>query len=108
MRLLAVAGVAGLIAVLAGPAAYALTPLGHTIEGGNPLAGPTAGGGVGGSGFGPARVRAARPRPALTAPQAALPADMAVSAPGGLPPVAEPAPGTDAGGRGRVRRDDGQ
>jgi 4-amino-4-deoxy-L-arabinose transferase-like glycosyltransferase len=47
-RLLAVAGVTGLIAVLAGPAAYAVTPLAHTIQGSNPLAGPTAGGGAGG------------------------------------------------------------
>jgi hypothetical protein len=47
-RLLAVAGVTGLIAVLAGPAAYAVTPLAHTIQGSNPLAGPTAGGGAAG------------------------------------------------------------
>jgi 4-amino-4-deoxy-L-arabinose transferase-like glycosyltransferase len=47
-RLAAVAGVAGLIAMLAGPAAYAVTPLGKTIEGSNPLAGPTAGNGLGG------------------------------------------------------------
>jgi hypothetical protein len=47
-RLLAVAGVTGLIAVLAGPAAYAVTPLAHAIQGSNPLAGPTAGGGPGG------------------------------------------------------------
>ena len=51
-RLLAVAGVAGLIAVLAGPAAYAVTPLAQTTEGSNPLAGPTAGGGLGGFGAG--------------------------------------------------------
>ncbi len=49
-RLLAVAGVAGLIAVLAGPAAYAATPLSRTIEGTNPVAGPTAGGAFGGLG----------------------------------------------------------
>jgi hypothetical protein len=47
-RLLAAAGVTGLIAVLAGPAAYAVTPLAHTIQGSNPLAGPTTGGGAGG------------------------------------------------------------
>jgi hypothetical protein len=51
-RLLALAGVAGLIAVLAGPAAYAVTPLSRTISGNNPLAGPTAGGGAGGFGGG--------------------------------------------------------
>jgi 4-amino-4-deoxy-L-arabinose transferase-like glycosyltransferase len=51
-RLLALAGIAGLIAVLAGPAAYAVTPLSQTISGSNPLAGPTAGGGVGGFGGG--------------------------------------------------------
>jgi len=51
-RLLALAGVAGLIAVLAGPAAYAVTPLSQTISGSNPLAGPTAGGGAGGFGGG--------------------------------------------------------
>ncbi len=44
---LAAAGVAGLIAVLAGPAAYAVTPLSQAIAGSNPLAGPTAGGGTG-------------------------------------------------------------
>jgi hypothetical protein len=47
-----VAGVAGLIAVLAGPAAYAVTPLSKTTEGSNPVAGPTAGGGLGGLGGG--------------------------------------------------------
>jgi len=51
-RLFAVAGVAGLIAVLAGPAAYSATPLSQTISGSNPLAGPTAGGGFGAGGAG--------------------------------------------------------
>ena len=52
-RLLAAAGVAGLIAVLAGPAAYAVTPLSHTIQGTNPVAGPSAGGAGGAfGGFG--------------------------------------------------------
>jgi 4-amino-4-deoxy-L-arabinose transferase-like glycosyltransferase len=52
--LLVVAAVAGLIAVFAGPAAYAVTPLSKAIEGNNPTAGPTAGGGggFGGGGFG--------------------------------------------------------
>jgi hypothetical protein len=45
--LLITAGVTGLIAVLAGPAASAATPLATTISGNNPLAGPTAGGGGG-------------------------------------------------------------
>ena len=50
--LLVVAGVTGLIAILAGPAAYAATPLSQTIEGSNPLAGPSSGaGGFGGAGF---------------------------------------------------------
>ena len=49
-RLLIPAGVAGLIAVLAGPAAYAATPLSHAINGTNPVAGPTSGGGFGGPG----------------------------------------------------------
>jgi 4-amino-4-deoxy-L-arabinose transferase-like glycosyltransferase len=49
-RLLIPAGVAGLIAVLAGPAAYAATPLSHAISGNNPVAGPTAGGGFAGPG----------------------------------------------------------
>jgi 4-amino-4-deoxy-L-arabinose transferase-like glycosyltransferase len=49
-RLLVVSGVAGLIAVLAGPAAYAATPLLTTIAGVNPVAGPSAGGGFGGFG----------------------------------------------------------
>jgi 4-amino-4-deoxy-L-arabinose transferase-like glycosyltransferase len=49
--LFAVAGVVGLVAVLAGPAAYAVTPLANTISGSNPLAGPTAGGGGFAGGF---------------------------------------------------------
>jgi 4-amino-4-deoxy-L-arabinose transferase-like glycosyltransferase len=49
--LLVVAAVAGLIAVLAGPAAYAVTPLSTTIQGVNPVAGPSAGGGFGGFGI---------------------------------------------------------
>jgi 4-amino-4-deoxy-L-arabinose transferase-like glycosyltransferase len=49
-RLLIPAGVAGLIAVLAGPAAYAATPLSAAISGNNPVAGPTAGGGFAGLG----------------------------------------------------------
>jgi len=48
--LLALAGAAGLIAVLAGPAAYAATPLSRPIEGTNPVAGPSAGGTFGGPG----------------------------------------------------------
>lgn len=40
--LLVTAGVAVLVAVLAGPAAYAATPLTMTISGNNPLAGPAA------------------------------------------------------------------
>jgi hypothetical protein len=50
--LLAAAGVAGLVAALAGPAAYAATPLSQTISGNNPLAGPPAGGGIGAGGIG--------------------------------------------------------
>jgi 4-amino-4-deoxy-L-arabinose transferase-like glycosyltransferase len=49
-RLLVVSGVAGLIAVLAGPAAYAVTPLLSTVAGVNPVAGPSASGGFGGFG----------------------------------------------------------
>jgi 4-amino-4-deoxy-L-arabinose transferase-like glycosyltransferase len=48
-RLLVLAGVAGLIAVLAGPAAYAATPLSHVIQGTNPVAGPSAGSAFGGA-----------------------------------------------------------
>jgi 4-amino-4-deoxy-L-arabinose transferase-like glycosyltransferase len=51
-RLFAVAGVIGLIAVCAGPAAYSATPLSQTIAGSNPTAGPTSGGGLGGFGAG--------------------------------------------------------
>jgi 4-amino-4-deoxy-L-arabinose transferase-like glycosyltransferase len=50
--LLAVAGVTGIIAVLAGPAAFAVTPLASAIQGVNPVAGPSAGGGFGGGAFG--------------------------------------------------------
>jgi len=48
---LVVAGVTGIIAVLAGPAAYAVTPLASAIQGVNPVAGPSAGG-FGGGAFG--------------------------------------------------------
>jgi 4-amino-4-deoxy-L-arabinose transferase-like glycosyltransferase len=42
-RFIAMAGAAGLVAVLAGPAAYAASPLSQPISGSNPLAGPAAG-----------------------------------------------------------------
>lgn len=45
--LLVLAGITGLVAILAGPAAYAVTPLSKAIAGGNPLAGPAAGTGGG-------------------------------------------------------------
>ena len=57
--LLPFAAVAGLVGVLAGPAAYAIATVGNTLTGGNPLAGPASantglagapGGGFGGSG----------------------------------------------------------
>jgi 4-amino-4-deoxy-L-arabinose transferase-like glycosyltransferase len=44
--------VAGAIAVLAGPAAYAADNLGHALNGNNVLAGPTSAGGMGGPGGG--------------------------------------------------------
>ncbi|GAA3411912.1 glycosyltransferase family 39 protein [Streptosporangium vulgare] len=47
-RIAAVALTAGLVAVLAGPAAYALTPLGSPVNGTNPTAGPAGSGGFGG------------------------------------------------------------
>jgi 4-amino-4-deoxy-L-arabinose transferase-like glycosyltransferase len=54
--LLVLAGIAGFVAILAGPAAYAATPLSAAIEGNNPLAGPASGAG---GGFGlPAGARA--------------------------------------------------
>jgi len=53
-RLFAAAGVTGLIAVLAGPTAYAVTPLSQTIAGSNPVAGPTADGAADGFIGGPA------------------------------------------------------
>ena len=56
-RLFALAGVAGLIAILAGPAAYAATPLSRPIAGTNPVAGPTAGGAFGGLGISAAALR---------------------------------------------------
>ncbi|GIH99297.1 glycosyltransferase family 39 protein [Planobispora takensis] len=49
LRISAVALAAGLSAGLAGPAAYAVTPLGSAVNGTNPTAGP-AGGGFGGPG----------------------------------------------------------
>ncbi|WP_084960401.1 ArnT family glycosyltransferase [Thermoactinospora rubra] len=43
VRLAAAGAVAGLLAGLAGPAAYAVTPVGQPINGTNPLAGPASG-----------------------------------------------------------------
>ncbi|MGW0586971.1 glycosyltransferase family 39 protein [Streptosporangium sp. NPDC002607] len=48
LRIAAVALTAGLAAGLAGPAAYALTPLGSAVNGTNPTAGPAGSGGFGG------------------------------------------------------------
>jgi 4-amino-4-deoxy-L-arabinose transferase-like glycosyltransferase len=59
-RLLPLAAVAGLVAVLAGPASYSIASVGDTLSGGNPLAGPASaesglargpGGGFPGGGF---------------------------------------------------------
>ncbi|MEV8632725.1 glycosyltransferase family 39 protein [Streptosporangium sp. NPDC051023] len=47
-RFSVVALVAGLVAGLAGPTAYALTPLGSAVNGTNPTAGPEGSGGFGG------------------------------------------------------------
>ncbi|WP_433517709.1 ArnT family glycosyltransferase [Nonomuraea sp. CA-143628] len=49
VRLVAVALAAAMIAGLAGPAAYAVSPLGSQVNGSNPTAGPS----TGGMGFGP-------------------------------------------------------
>ncbi|MEQ4717611.1 hypothetical protein [Nonomuraea sp. B19D2] len=59
-RLAAVALVAGLFGSLAGPTAYALTPLSSAVQGTNPTAGPAGSGGFGG---------ARQERPALPAGQ---------------------------------------
>lgn len=48
LRIAAVALATGLAAGLAGPAAYALTPLGSAVNGTNPTAGPAGSGGFGG------------------------------------------------------------
>ncbi|WP_068924457.1 glycosyltransferase family 39 protein [Planobispora rosea] len=48
LRIAAVALAAGLVAGLAGPTAYALTPLGSAVNGTNPTAGPAGSGGSGG------------------------------------------------------------
>jgi hypothetical protein len=59
-RLLPLAAVAGLLAVLAGPTSYSIATVGDTLSGGNPLAGPASsdsglaggpGGGFPGGGF---------------------------------------------------------
>ncbi|MBG0817212.1 glycosyltransferase family 39 protein [Planomonospora sp. ID82291] len=52
-RIAAVALLTGVLGALAGPAAYALTPLGAPVNGTNPTAGPAGSGGLGGMrGFG--------------------------------------------------------
>ncbi|GAA3134534.1 glycosyltransferase family 39 protein [Planomonospora alba] len=48
LRIAAVALAAGMLAALAGPAAYAVTPLGSPVNGTNPTAGPAGSGGPGG------------------------------------------------------------
>jgi 4-amino-4-deoxy-L-arabinose transferase-like glycosyltransferase len=82
--LLPFAAIAGLLAVLAGPASYAVATVGDTLSGGNPLAGPASaaaslaggpGGGFGGGapigaglgrgGLGLARLRFGGPPPGL-------------------------------------------
>ncbi|MFF5207391.1 ArnT family glycosyltransferase [Streptosporangium sp. NPDC000396] len=47
-RIAVVALLAGIVGALAGPAAYALTPLGSPVSGPNPTAGPAGSGGFGG------------------------------------------------------------
>lgn len=60
LRVTAVAVVAALVAGLAGPAAYAITPLQSQINGTNPTAGPSTGGRMGGFGGGPPGMGAQR------------------------------------------------
>ena len=67
-RLLTVAGTATLIAVVAGPAAYAATPLSQTVQGVNPVAGPSAAGIFGGAGTGFAGRPGSGPGPTGTGP----------------------------------------
>ncbi|GIH92692.1 glycosyltransferase family 39 protein [Planobispora siamensis] len=89
LRVAAVALVAGLFAGLAGPAAYAVTPLGSAVNGTNPTAGPAGSGGFGG----PGGMR----MPGGT--REGFPGGTREGFPGGMPPgdAAEGPPG-DAGG----------
>ena len=52
-RLIAVAAVAGAVAVAAGPAAYSIASVGRSLSGNNVLAGPASVGSMGGVGGGP-------------------------------------------------------
>jgi 4-amino-4-deoxy-L-arabinose transferase-like glycosyltransferase len=101
---LAVAAVAGAVAVLAGPAAYSLATVGKTLSGGNPLAGPaSAEGGFGFGGPGGAFRSGGRPRGPAGAPGIPPPGLFSAQGARGGPPVAgqgAPGSGGAAGGTG--------
>jgi 4-amino-4-deoxy-L-arabinose transferase-like glycosyltransferase len=94
-RTAAVAVVAGLLGGLAGPAAYAVTPLGSAIQGANPTAGPAGSGRMGGmpGGFSGTRPQSAGaggmpgtgPRPAA-GPSGQPPEQQPSGQPSGRPP----------------------
>ncbi|WP_433239753.1 glycosyltransferase family 39 protein [Streptosporangium sp. CA-135522] len=82
-RIAVIALLAGLAGGLAGPTAYALTPLGSSVNGTNPTAGPEAGGGFGGM-RGPGGMPGRLPE-GFPAGRGALPEGFPASPPEGLP-----------------------
>lgn len=90
-RVAAVAAIAGLLVLLAGPAAYSIATVGKALNGGNPLGGPvSADSGFGGAPFGGAPESGAPPRPgglfAGRPPGARRAGALAKALPAGAPP----------------------
>ncbi|WP_424530899.1 glycosyltransferase family 39 protein [Sphaerisporangium viridialbum] len=101
-RLAAVALVLGLAGGLAGPTAYALTPLSSAVNGTNPTAGPAGSGGFGGMGGsgGPPGMRGRAPG-SLGNPPAGAQRPSGTAVPPGAPSgTGRRAPGGFGGGRG--------
>ncbi|MGA9875072.1 MAG: glycosyltransferase family 39 protein [Solirubrobacteraceae bacterium] len=113
-RIALVAGIAGLVALLAGPTAYSIATVGKSLNGGDPLAGPASaelglGGGPGGGFPGGAAQRGGAPGGGARgsgAPGSGASGHGALPVPGGLfagrpsgtPPAGAQGSGTSAGG----------
>ncbi len=107
-RIGAVALLAGLFAALAGPAAYAVTPLGSGVNGTNPMAGPSTGRGMGvPGGFGGRQMGGAMMPPGGQAGQNGQVGEAGSGQPPGMPGQDGAAQGA-MGGNGQETADPGQ